>query len=192
LGDCFVCLNGLKFIENEQGVLTYSASGMISKDGEYVKFPDKVNDGTFTPTGAVESWLSDLESVMRRSLKTHLEICRNSSENLDLVGEKTRDQWIEEYPAQVALTGTCIIWTEEVTRTIDEVFDGSETAMKEYYKICADRINKLIERVIMPGVTNELRDKFITVITVDVHGRDVVDKLAVKKIADTQAFEWQQ
>jgi hypothetical protein len=51
--------------------------------------------------------------------------------------------------------------------------------MKEYGKVCSERINKLIDRVIMPDITAELRDKFITVITVDVHSRDVVDKLAI-------------
>jgi dynein heavy chain len=178
-GDCFVSLDALEFEKDSTGKMLMSSTGFFSKEGEYVKFPDNCNEGIFVCKGAVESWLCDLELMMKRVLKATLEICHKSSENLDLVGEKSRDQWIEEYPAQISLTGTCIVWTEEVHRAIDEVFEGSETAMKEYCKVCSERINKLIDRVIMPDITAELRDKFITVITVDVHSRDVVDKLAI-------------
>jgi hypothetical protein len=82
------------------------------------------------------------------------------------------------------------VWTEEVARTIEEVFAGSESAMKDYFKTCNERINKLIDRVIDPVITKDLRAKIITIITIDVHGRDVVDKFALNKVSDTSAFAW--
>ena len=37
-----------------------------------------------------------------------------------------------------------------------------------------------------------MRDKIITIITVDVHERDVIDKFVLQKITDSQMFAWQQ
>jgi hypothetical protein len=45
--------------------------------------------------------------------------------------------------------------------------------MKEYYNVTVTRINALIERV-RHDMSGELRVKIITIITVDVHGRDVI------------------
>lgn len=84
-------LNALEFEKDETGKLLMSSTGMFSKEGEYVKFPDTCNEGKFVCKGAVESWLCDLESMMKAVLKGTLDICHKSSENLDLVGEKSRD-----------------------------------------------------------------------------------------------------
>ena len=46
--------------------------------------------------------------------------------------------------------------------------------MKEYYNVTINRIVQLIERVRQP-LHNELRIKIITIITIDVHERDVVE-----------------
>jgi dynein heavy chain len=42
---------------------------------------------------------------------------------------------------------TQILWTEETNRVFEELESGSETAMKDYKRICDDRIEKLIKRV---------------------------------------------
>ena len=34
------------------------------------------------------------------------------------------------------------------------------------------------------------RGKIINIITIDVHGRDVVDKFILKKVTDTDSFDW--
>lgn len=34
------------------------------------------------------------------------------------------------------------------------------------------------------------RGKIINIITIDVHGRDVVEKFIVKKITDGESFDW--
>jgi dynein heavy chain len=36
----------------------------------------------------------------------------------------------------------------------------------------------------------ELRIKIITIITIDVHGRDVIEKFVAQKIMDSGAFMW--
>jgi len=64
---------------------------------------------------------------------------------------------------------------------------GSENAMKDYAVVIKKRINELIERVRV-HLTPDLRVKIITIITIDVHERDVIDMFVARKIADQQHF----
>jgi len=75
------------------------------------------------------------------------------------------------------------MWTEETGRAFDEHEGGSETAMKDYYNMIVLRISNLIERVRTP-LSSDLRVKIITVITIDVHSRDVVDRFCLQRMYD--------
>jgi dynein heavy chain len=61
--------------------------------------------------------------------------------------------------------------------------------MKDYYNTIVLRIGYLIERVRTP-LSSDLRVKIITIITIDVHSRDVVDKFCLLKMYDQQGFLW--
>jgi dynein heavy chain len=61
--------------------------------------------------------------------------------------------------------------------------------MKEYLNTILIRIKCLIERV-RTDLNSELRIKVITIITIDVHERDVVDMFVNKKIMDSGSFAW--
>jgi dynein heavy chain len=94
-----------------------------------------------------------------------------------------RHIWLEDYCSQISLLATQIIWTEETARAFDELENGSEIAMKESFNTIKARLNFLIERV-RTDLTKDLRVKIITIITIDVHERDVVDMFVNKKISD--------
>jgi len=81
------------------------------------------------------------------------------------------------------------MWTEETARAFDEHEAGSENAMRDYYTMIVLRITKLIERV-RTDLDMDLRVKIITVITIDVHSRDVVDKFVLTKMYDQGGFSW--
>ena len=81
------------------------------------------------------------------------------------------------------------MWTEGVARAFDELEGGSEGAMKDYLTSILLGIKYLIERV-RQDLSSELRIKIITIITIDVHERDVVEMFANKKIQDSQSFAW--
>ena len=55
-------------------------------------------------------------------------------------------------------------------------------AMKDCYEGIKKRINLLISKVRNPNLTTEMRNKIITIITIDVHSRDVVENLLIKNI----------
>lgn len=57
---------------------------------------------------------------------------------------------------------------------------GMSNAMRDCYEGIKKRINLLIEKVRSPDLTKELRNKIITIITIDVHSRDVVENLLKK------------
>ena len=48
--------------------------------------------------------------------------------------EKPRDQWLFDFPAQVALCGTQIWWTTEVNIAFGRLEEGYENALKDYNK----------------------------------------------------------
>ena len=62
-------------------------------------------------------------------------------------------------------------------------------AMKEHLDKIIKNINKLINRV-RQDLTEEIRIKVITIITIDVHSRDVIKDFCDLKIQDSSSFYW--
>ena len=61
--------------------------------------------------------------------------------------------------------------------------------MKEFLTLIRNRISKLIARV--RGQLNmETRIKVITIITIDVHSRDVIKKFVDQRIVEQSHFAW--
>ena len=81
-----------------------------------------------------------------------------------------------------------MIWTEDVYKSFDDLEGGMSNAMKDCYSGIKKRIGLLIKKVRNPNLTKELRNKIITIITIDVHSRDVVEKLMKKNISDKESF----
>lgn len=48
--------------------------------------------------------------------------------------EKARDQWVLDFPAQVALCATQIWWAVEVNISFGRLEEGYENALKDYLK----------------------------------------------------------
>ncbi|XP_067914454.1 dynein axonemal heavy chain 17-like [Heterodontus francisci] len=153
--------------------------GMYSKENEYVPF-DKPCDCT----GQVEIWLNRLLERMCATLRHEI------AEAVMAYEEKPREQWIFEYPAQVVLTGTQIVWNGEVSSTFGKLEEGYENAMKEYLKKQVIQLNSLIT-LLIGNLTAGERQKIMTICTVEVHARDVVNKMITTKVENIQAFTWQ-
>jgi dynein heavy chain len=127
---------------------------------------------------------------MQMELIKVLESAKGATEGWRL--EMPREIWLESYNAQISLLATQIVWTEETLAAFEELESGAESAMKENLDLIRKRIGKLIERVRDTGLTIEVRVKIITIITVDVHARDICDECVVKKIMDSSNFLWQR
>ena len=184
LGDCFDGLKCLDFVRGP-GIPYPSkrAKGMWSKEDEHVVF-----FGEFTMAGAVENYLCDLEKCMQTTLRDVLEAAKQTADLWEI--QSKREVWLQDYCAQIALLATQVMWTDETIRAFDDLEGGSETAMREYLNQIIARIGALIEQVRDPEMTKDLRNKIITVITIDVHERDVIDEFVLKKVQDQSMFIW--
>uniref|UniRef100_A0A8C2C803 AAA+ ATPase domain-containing protein n=1 Tax=Cyprinus carpio TaxID=7962 RepID=A0A8C2C803_CYPCA len=168
----------LKFETDAGGKLTKTGLGMFSKEDEYVQFNLPCDC-----TGQVEAWLNRVLDSMRATVRHEM------TEAVAAYEEKPREQWLFDYPAQVALTCTQIWWTTDVGMAFSRLEEGYENAMKEYYKKQVSQLNTLITMLI-GQLTPGDRQKVMTICTIDVHARDVVDKIIQQKVENSQAFLW--
>ena len=90
---------------------------------------------------------------------------------------------------KVALAGTQIWWTTEVNIAFSRMEEGFETALKDYFKKQVNQLNTLIN-LLLGDLTKSDRQRIMTICTIDVHARDVVQKMIAQKVENSQAFTW--
>ena len=187
LGDLFDGLKKLRVAKTREGDFSLKADAMISKDTEIVEFLTPFEPGQ----DAVEIWLRNLEMKMRETLEEYLIQAKRKADAVMRNPEKKKSQmdWITEYCAQIALLVTQIIWTEDVHQAFDDIEGGMSNAMKECLQGIKDRISVLIDKV-KGDLSPDERTKIITIITIDVHSRDAVEKLFNLNINDKENFQW--
>nr|CAH7754609.1 unnamed protein product [Callosobruchus chinensis] len=169
----FDSLAKLKFVQEVAGKNTKRAKGMVSKENEeHVTF-SYICDCT----GKVEVWLNRVIDVMRATLHQLF------GEAVVTYDEKPREVWIYDYPAQ-------IWWTTEVNMAFARLEEGYENALKDYQRKQINQLNALIN-LLLGDLTAGDRQKIMTICTIDVHSRDVVAKMIVMKVENSQAFQWQ-
>ncbi|XP_053153093.1 dynein axonemal heavy chain 9 isoform X3 [Hemicordylus capensis] len=168
----------LKFQMDSDQNPTKLGLGMYSKEEEYVGFSEPCDC-----SGQVESWLNHVLDHMRATVRHEM------TEAVTAYEEKAREQWLFDYPAQVALTCTQIWWTTEVGIAFARLEEGYENAMKEYYKKQVTQLNTLITMLI-GHLSKGDRQKIMTICTIDVHARDVVAKMIAQKVDNAQVFLW--
>ncbi|KAH8052754.1 dynein light chain binding protein [Aureococcus anophagefferens] len=164
LGDCYDALANLLFIKMHE---------------------------EFSMEGEVEVYLNKLTAAMQLTLRNQLLRGIEDGVNWDVDPNLPRHKWCFKYPAQVVLTGSLIYWTEETEQSLEELEAGKEDAVKIVSQNVKDRLSKLI-LLVLGELTGEERCKTITLITMDVHGRDVLQSLIDTKTEGPSAFLWQQ
>ena len=189
LNDCFEGIHKVEFRPSssgeEKGIesIPTVALAIFAKDGERIEFTDP-----FHMEGAVELWLKNLVKCMQKTLQDILEVAMESAALWEV--EKPRDLWIFDYPAQLALLASQMLWTEETELALEELENGQGDAVKKYSGVCADRLNALIKLAQTPLSGND-RVKVITLITIDVHSRDIIESLIEKNAENNMDFCWQ-
>jgi dynein heavy chain len=185
LGDCFDSLDNLVFVTDADGKQnTKMAQEMIAKDKERLMLSEP-----FALEGEVERYLNNLTEAMRETLKLKMLEGYGTAANWEV--DKPRHEWLFHFPAQVVVTTTQIYWTEETEAALDDLAAGQEDAVKRYLAVCDGRLQDLI-KLVLGELSKGDRIKVITLITLDVHARDVVQKLIDEKVEGVEAFLWQQ
>ena len=89
--------------------------------------------------------------------------------------KKPRTQWVKDWPNQIVLCVSKIYWTKEVTEAIKRGPKG----MQAYLEKLGVQLNDLVAMIRgqMPKLT---QTTFTTLLTIDVHAKDVFEALVKK------------
>ena len=135
----------------------------------------------------VEDWLTTLENSMRWTLRKLMLLCLSSMKNY---GMSKRDKWIKEWAGQLLVTTGQIAWTMECEKVLTDAEKGHKTGgLRQLKKKWILLLNKLSELVRTP-LEKLNRIKIITIITIEVHARDVIDRMAKANVNSPNAFDW--
>jgi dynein heavy chain len=182
LSKLFCSINNLTIPGAEEG--KKMATHMIALDGEVVEFRNEEGAGAVCDCGGrVEEWLMNVQTTMQETLRWA------EKDSLIEYEEKKRDQWVFDWPAQVALVGTQVWWATEVNLAFGRLEEGYENAMKDYNKKQISNLNDLILHL-QGTLTKANRVMLQTICTVDVHSRDVTGGLIQKKAENAESFDW--
>ncbi len=174
LPKCFDNLVKLEFADN---VIV----GMHSSEGEYVRLGTNIK---LRPL--VEIWLGDFEKEMVRTVRGML---RRSL--LPEAVSLPRKNWILDRPAQAVMTCTQILWAKDAEHAIRQVKTDNGKALQQWYERQLRQLTELTGVVRSPLPKLE-RSKIVTLITTDVHARDVTKMLVDRKVSNLHDFNWQQ
>ncbi|RUS78759.1 hypothetical protein EGW08_013475 [Elysia chlorotica] len=166
LRKCFENIARLKFEED------LKITKMYSGEGECVDFRE-----TLYPTGNVEDWMLEIERVMKESLRMIIK------ESLKDYRETPRTDWVLKWPGQVVIAGCQTYWSSEVTTEL------SKNNLKEHFKVMLTQLDDL-RNLVRQDISKIGRMTLSALIVIEVHARDVVQKIVDEGINDANDFEW--
>jgi len=127
----------------------------------------------------VEDWMGEVEQMMVKSVRQALV---NSVADYPT---KQRPDWVLLHPGQCVLNGSQIIWTRDVEQALAAGIAGVE----QYWQVLNGYLDDLVKLVRKP-LTVMQKVTLNALIVIDVHAKDVVEKLFREKVMDINAFEW--
>ncbi len=174
---CFEGVKNLKLNPPGGSVRTYEAVLMNSPDGESAPFADNV-----VIDGAVELWLVQVEKAMRRGIsKLLLQAIQGFK------GKK--EEWVKKTIGQLLITTGSIMWTTDCTRALTAIASGSKGALKQSKKKQVSYLNKLTA-IIRGPLSPVERNKVVALITMEIHNRDVMEKMIKANCSSVSDFDW--
>ncbi len=153
--------------------------GMQSEEGEEYEFKKKQR-----PDDAVEKWMNKVDEAMVDTLHWKIKEAVFNYAKMD------RIHWIKEHLGMITVVGSQIWWTFAMEDVFRRVREGDKHAMKkESFKQTKD-LNDLID-LVRKTTDPRLYLKINTLLILDAHGRDIVDKFVRDSILDIKEFEWE-
>ena len=173
---CFDAIGGVKFGEGDE---VADIKAMVSSEKELVLFSANVS-----ARGNVENWLTDVESMMRRSLYD------NAKEALAQYTEEKRTSWFFDFPAQVVICIDQVKWTSGTEMGIEKMMSGEDPAgLQHFLDFVLLQIQAMVE-VVRGELTKLQRTCMGALITLDVHGREVLKQMVADDVDNLQDFNW--
>eukprot|EP00227_Mantoniella_beaufortii_P011774 CAMPEP_0197579874 /NCGR_PEP_ID=MMETSP1326-20131121/3768_1 /TAXON_ID=1155430 /ORGANISM="Genus nov. species nov., Strain RCC2288" /LENGTH=4505 /DNA_ID=CAMNT_0043143449 /DNA_START=243 /DNA_END=13760 /DNA_ORIENTATION=+ len=179
LSKCFDNVHNLSFTEDEKGAPTKSAISMWSGEKESVGF-----DVPCICDGPVETWLGSVVDTMRAALWAEFK------GSLPKYDEVPRTTWMFGQSAQNTITVSRMIFTQEINEAFEQLEEGNDNAIKDMWQKQVDQLVGIIDSL-CGKLSNLDRKKVLTLCTIDVHARDVCQKLLDERVDAGSAFQWQ-
>ncbi|KAI9314021.1 dynein heavy chain, N-terminal region 2-domain-containing protein, partial [Zopfochytrium polystomum] len=173
LKSVFDNVNSVQFHEKEYDKLL----ALESAEGERVPLSKPM-----LATGNVEVWLGNLLNSMQISINDVAREACSRMNDMPLI------KFLDEYPAQIGLLCLQIMWTQ----ISEEALTNSKSDKKKMAATnqrITDMLNALIE-VTTKDLSKMDRTKYETFITIQVHHRDVFEKLYKSHVKSPEDFEW--
>lgn len=149
-------------------LIKYESHGMFADDGEYVQFMDVV-----ILDGPAERWLTFIEKAMRAILKDQLRLTRQSLKKM----LTKRDKWLAIWPGQLCLTSSQMQWTTDCTRSLMHCKILNEKKPLKRLRKKQNKVLAKLSEMSRRDLVKQLRLKVNALITIEIHSRDVIDKM---------------
>ncbi|KAM4714769.1 dynein axonemal heavy chain 2 [Anableps anableps] len=175
------CFDNIKSLRLDKKYNNQRADGMFSADGEFIMFNKVMHLDK-----PVEGWLCDIEKAMQCTLKAYLNDCLNDMKKI--IG--SREKWVKEWPGQMIITASQIKWTSDVTRSLNIAKERADKSSLKSLKKKQISMLQNYSEMIRDELPKILRLKVVALVTVEVHARDVIDKLVKTGCNDVNAFDW--
>eukprot|EP00667_Euglena_gracilis_P000011 EG_transcript_11 len=163
-------IEGIDHIDiNEDGEFVNMVSGM----GEVIDFKEAM-----LPRKNVENWLGDIETMMRRTIRQQIENGLQECQN------HTRREFVMKFPGQIVVVASQTFWTRGCEKALME-----EGSIKSYVPEVNKQLFEVIE-VVRGQVPKRVRVNLSSLITIEVHARDLVEQLAESGCSSITEFDW--
>jgi dynein heavy chain len=146
---------------------------MFSAENEKVAFPKHVDPNKKN----VEDWMGELEDMMRVSIREALLTAVKD------YAKQKRSEWAITHPGQTVLNGSQVHWTTEVEASF------KTNSVKDYWEVLNQYLADLVE-LVRQKLEKQALVTINALIVIDVHAKDVVEKLWRSNVHDASAFEW--
>lgn len=163
----FENIDSLEFDADKRMHAMYSAE---QEKIDFVTEIDPVNKN-------VEDWMTEVEKMMKCSVRHALK------HSIDDYLTRKRTEWVNAHPGMCVLNGSQIVWTYEVENAL------KENNVKEYWEKLNTYLTDLVE-LVRTKLSKNQKITINALIVLDVHAKDVVEKLWRNDINDIAAFEW--
>ena len=174
---CFDCIKALEFAEDDRSQIV----AMISTEGETVPFAKPVKT-----RGAVEEWLSAVESMMMFTLHKLLREALLDAPQLS----SDRLGWVSRHASQLVLTGAQIAWGDAVAGAFEAPPAKRVDALAGVLEDARSQLADLAGEVSRP-LPKLYRRTLVALITADVHARDITEQMCEARVDSPASFTWQ-
>lgn len=186
----------LGYDENGKGNnKTYTITSLKSSDEEIIDLPSTPKPVPVDQR--VEGWLNKLIKAMQEALRRGFyKFGNESGQLLKKMGEADK-MWsaIARSIGQILITSSQMQWTQDVENALKNMDNSTQGAnsIKKIRTMYRKKIDTYVEIITKrPKMHRKERKKIETLVIIDEHNREVIEKINALKVSTVNHFEWQQ